>query len=126
MAYAVTDADVAMLRRGLELHNAGDFEALREFIDEDVVMHRFDGPPVQGRDALVQFLYPDIFEYQHVVPVEIEVHGDQLLVKLEIRAKGAASQVELTITGWQVWRIRDGLVVEIANLREEHEARSRL
>jgi ketosteroid isomerase-like protein len=122
----VTDADLARMRHGFELFNAEQFESIGEFVTDDVVMERFDGPPLRGRDALIEFLKPDVFEYQRLFPKEIEVHGDKLLLRLEIHAKGAASEVELTIDGWQVWTLRDGLASHIVNARDEEEARARL
>ena len=126
MPYTVTEDDLARMRRGYELFNAGEFEALREFLSPDVVMERFDGPPLEGADAVIAFLAPDIFEYQRMFPQETEVHGNKVLIRVEIHSKAVASAIELVITGWQLWTVEDGRVAYIVNSRDEAEARARI
>src|SRR3954471_14441748 len=45
----ITEADVERLKRGFELYNAEDFDALREFISPDIVVERVgELPPLEG------------------------------------------------------------------------------
>ena len=126
MTYVVTEHDLARMRRGYDLFNAEQFEALRELMGPDVVMERFDGPPLEGADAIIAFLAPDIFEYQRMFPQDVEVHGNKVLIRVEIHSKATASEIELVITGWQLWTVEDGRVAYIVNSRDEEEARARI
>jgi ketosteroid isomerase-like protein len=121
----ITEADIERMKRGFELYNARDYQALREFVAPDVVIERVGGlPPVHGFEALVALQEPDAFEWQHLHAVDWTINGDRGLVRVRIHAKGAGSGVELDVEGWQVYTLRDGLVVRMQNFLEEADARA--
>src|SRR3954453_12788173 len=121
----VTEEELARIKHGFELYNTGDYDALREFVSADVVMERVgDQPPIRGWDAFRAFQDPDAFEWQQLEPLEWTVNGEKVLIRLRIRAKGAASGVELDTEGWMVWTVRDGVGVHVLNTSDEAEARA--
>jgi len=123
---AVTEDGLARLQHGYDLYNAEDYAALAELMPPDVVFERAGGDLVQGRGAVVAFTKPDAFEYQRVTPLRFEVHGDKVLVHVQIKAKGTSSAIELNVPGWHLWTMRDGVGVHVVFSFDEDEARARL
>jgi ketosteroid isomerase-like protein len=123
---AITEADIERMKEGFALYNRGDFDGLRQFIADDVIVERVgDLHPIQGWSAFrEQILEPDAFEWMRMDPRTWLVNGDKVLLHTEIRAKGAASGIEMEIEGWMVWTASDGIVVRIASFTDEGEARA--
>jgi hypothetical protein len=119
----LTEEELARMQRGFELFNAGDHDALRDFVSPDIVMERVgDLPPIHGWEAFRALQEPDAFEWQTVEPLEWQVNGQKLLIRVRIRSKGAASGVVIDMQGWMVWTYRDGLVVHMINAQDEERA----
>ena len=119
----MTEEDIARMERGFELFNAGDYDGLREFVAPDVVMERVgDFPAVHGWAAFRALQEPDAFEWQTVEPLDWQVNGEKVLIRVRIRSKGAASGVVIDMQGWMVWTVRDGLVVHMINAQDEERA----
>ena len=82
---------------GVEAFNRGDFDRTVESLHPDVVWHRVSEveAPLRGREAVRRFMEPEVFDRQ---------------------------QVEIVSTGWQRWRIRDGLAIEFRYFLDRDEA----
>ena len=106
---------VVMLRDAYDAFNGGDFDAVLEKLHPDIEWHRVAEVEgiVHGRDAVGEFLRPDIFEQQKASIVGITTHGDRLLVHAKFRGSFAGSGIELEQDGWQLWTIRDGLAAKL-------------
>jgi hypothetical protein len=122
----VSEQDLEPLQRGCALFNEGNFDALREFVSADIVVER-DGEAERLRawDELRAFIQPDAFEWQRNDPLDYSVQGDKVLVRIELRARGAGSGIELTIAGWHVWTVKDGLAVHMLSTADDERARER-
>jgi ketosteroid isomerase-like protein len=121
---AITEADVERMQRGFTLYNEGDWDALREFIADDIVVERAgELPPLHGWDAFRQLLEPDAFEWQRMYPQDWTINCDKVVLRVRMHARGAASGLELDILGWQVWTVSDGVVVRIQAFTDEADAR---
>lgn len=119
------DPDIETLRRGYELYNEEQFDALYDLFAPDVVVHRDGGqPPLHGREEVRAFMEPDAFEYQRFDEIELVRNGDKILASLRVHAKGAGSEIELDMRGWHVWTIRDGLASEMLATFDEKKARA--
>ena len=122
----VGDEDIERLNRTYDLFNAEEFDALAEFISPDVVIE-IDGPnpPLRGWAELRAFWEPAAFEWQRLEPESesYEVRGDKVLVRVRVVSKGAASGIEVSAMGWNVWTERDGLVVHMLTTADEAKAR---
>jgi len=119
----VTDEDLARMQRAFELYNEGDYDGLKEFVSPEIVMERVgEMPPIEGWDAFRAFQEPDAFEWQRIEPLDWQVNGEKVLIRIRIRSKGATSGVELDIDGWMVWTVRDGLGVHLLNTQDEERA----
>jgi ketosteroid isomerase-like protein len=118
----VTDT-IATLRRGYELYNAQDFEALVELVAPDIVVERMSGaPPLVGREALKSFAEPDAFEWQRMEPLEFRENGDRVFVRMRLRARGRGSSIVLEQRGYHIWTLRDGVFVHVVTTLDESEA----
>ena len=121
----ITEADVERMKRGFELYNAEEWDALDEYISQDVVVERAGGlPPLYGWDAFRQLQEPDAFAWQRMYPLDWEINGNRALLRVRMHAMGAASGLELELIGWQVWTVRDGLVARIQAFDNEPDARA--
>jgi ketosteroid isomerase-like protein len=121
----ITEDQIEQMQAGFERYNRGDFDGLREFIADDVIVERVSElPTIRGWDAFRQMLEPDAFEWQRLYPRDWEINGDRALLHVSIHAKGAGSGIEMDIDGWMVWTVADGIVVRIASFTEEAEARA--
>jgi ketosteroid isomerase-like protein len=120
----ITEQQIELMQNGFERYNQGDFDGLREYISDDVIINRVgELPSIRGWDAFRQMLEPDAFEWQRIYPRGWETNGDKLLLNVEIHAKGAGSGIEMDIDGWMVWTVADGIVTRIAAFTDEAEAR---
>ena len=111
--------------RGYDLYNSGDWDALMDLFHPDVVVHR-DGnqASLHGRENVRAFMEPDAFEYQMLEPVEMTRSASKVLVRVRIRAKGRASEMELDMPGWHVWTLGDDVVTELLATFDEKKART--
>lgn len=112
--------------RGFDRYNRGDFDALREYIADDVIVDRIaDLPQLHGWDAFRrQLLEPDAFEWIRMHPRSWVINGDRVLLQVDIHAKGAGSGIEMDLERWMVWTVRDDIVTRIASFIEEAAARA--
>lgn len=118
------DKAVADIRAGYEAFSRGDFDASAEFIHPDIVWNRVIGieAALKGRDAVRANLEPDLFAEQQGEVLDAEVIGDCVLVHSSFRAKGAGSGIEITDVAWQLWRVKDGMVIEFTQFTSRDEA----
>src|SRR3954447_16325858 len=121
----ITDEQIELMQQGFERYNEGDFDGLREFIADDVIVDRVGAlPTIRGWEAFRQMVEPDAFEWQRIYPREWEVNGDRAGLHGKIHAKGAGSGIEMDMDGWMVWTVADGIVTRIASFTEEGSARA--
>jgi len=117
---------VEKLRAAFVAFNRGDLESAGEWVDQDVEIGRtpFIDPPARGKEALLEFMRPNMFERQEIELVATEVHGNRILADLILHAVGRGSGVEVSQANFQLFTIRDGTIVkwEVFIDRKEAEA----
>ena len=120
------ESAVEKLRAAFDAFNRGDLESAGEWVDQDVEIGRtpFINPPARGKEALLEFMRPDMFERQEIELVATEVHGNMILADLILHAVGKGSGVEVSQANFQLFTIRDGTFVkwEVFFDRKEAEA----
>jgi ketosteroid isomerase-like protein len=122
------DAEIiAALKSGYEAVNRGDFEALVPLAHPDIEVVRPGGlTPIRGVAEVRTWMQPDAFDEQRVEPLDFEVHGNRVLVRQRVKARGAGSGIELEADSWTVWTLNDeGLVVRGEGYLEHQEAEAR-
>jgi ketosteroid isomerase-like protein len=117
---------IGSLRRIFEAFNRADFDAAMEIAHPEVEFVPPGGQsPLRGADALRAWMEPDAFEEQRIEPVEFRIRGNKILVRLDTRARGARSGIELELDMWVVWTVNDdGLVTRLESflIHEESQA----
>jgi ketosteroid isomerase-like protein len=120
------ESAVEKLRAAFDAFNRGDLESAGEWVDQDVEIGRtpFIDPPARGKEALLEFMRPNMFERQEIELVATEVHGNMILADLILHAVGKGSGVEVSQANFQLFTIRDGTFVkwEVFFDRKEAEA----
>jgi ketosteroid isomerase-like protein len=118
------DNAVAKLREAYDAFNRRDFEAAVSALHPEVEWNRVaevEGT-LHGREAVLQFMQPEVFERQEVEILEISIHGDKILVHSDFLGVAAASGIELRQKGYQLWTIRDGLAAKLEIFLDRAEA----
>ena len=105
---------VEKLRSAFDAINRADIESAGEWIDPEVEIGRtpFIDPPAGGRKAVLEFMRPSMFERQNLEVLSTEIHDDVILVDLVFHAVGKGSGIELRQRNFQLFRIRDGMLVK--------------
>jgi ketosteroid isomerase-like protein len=121
----MTDDRVTRIRAAYDAYNRGDFEAVIEVFHEDVEWHppatSVEPQPLHGRQAVRDYLTPNLFDRQLAEPLEIIDEGDRILVMARSTMRGAGSGLVVEETVFHLWSIDDELVVgfEVFNDRDE-------
>ena len=120
------ESAIEKLRGVFDAVNHDDLEGAGEWIDPDVEIGRtpFLAPPARGKEALLEFLRPNIFERQTTELLSTEVHGNVILADLIFHAKGKGSGIEVSQAVFHLFTMRDGMIVkwEVFLDRKEAEA----
>jgi len=121
---------VAFVRRGYELWNHGDLDAVSEMWSDDVVWQNDPSWPGQtryhGREEVVAFLRDEVAAVIELGDIEVQsvrAFGDELLIKLLARTRGASSHLDIgKVPIFHVARVRDGQVTRIRAFFDEDRA----
>jgi ketosteroid isomerase-like protein len=122
----MSQENVERVRRGLAAYNAGNWMALREFYDPDVVMHHLDGwpepGPSVGRDAVMREIgqLHDSFEVQTAEITNLVDAGDRVVARYLWRGTGRGPETAMEFTF--VFTIRDGKCVHEAHFWDQAAA----
>ena len=123
---------IDLVRRGYALWNAGELEAVAEMWSEDIVWENDPEWPGQtvyrGRAAVVRFLREEVAAVIELGDIEVESiqgSGDELVIKLLARTRGADSHVDIgKVPIFHVTQVRDGRVTRIRAYLDEAAALS--
>lgn len=95
--------------------NQGETEAILDLLHPDIEWvpppTSVEPHPLHGRDAVREYLAPNIFESQTAEPIEIMEHGNRLLVVARVRARGRGSGIEIDQTAYHILTIEGGRAV---------------
>ncbi len=117
-----------LIRAGIEAFNRGDSEAILETLTEDVEWKRVDGLPdgggvLHGREAVREFLKPDVFAAARFEALEMVEGEDVIMVRGVFRATGAASGIVLDVEASTVYKLNDeGLAWRVENWNDRADA----
>ena len=130
MAEARDDELLALIRRGYELWNQGDVNAVSRMWSDDFEWHNDPSWPGQriyyGRDAVVRFLEEEVADIIHLGEIDverIETVGDELVICMWAHTRGQDSHVDIgKVPIFHVARVRDGQVVRVRAFLDEAQA----
>jgi ketosteroid isomerase-like protein len=127
----ITNEELELVRHGYALWNAGDLRALaQECWSFDIEWRNAPEWPgaqeYRGADTVVRFLEEEVVNVIELGEVEIEqleVFGDEVLVRLFARARAHDSQLDIgMIPVFHVAQMRDGRVARVRAYLSEDEA----
>jgi ketosteroid isomerase-like protein len=112
----MSQENVEFVRVGFEAWNAGDMDALRDFLDPDVVQRNPEGwpepGPLVGREAVMRNWEQarELFDTDTVEPISDFIDaGDQVVVRTTWRGAGRGPEAHLEWTF--VVTLRDGRAI---------------
>lgn len=107
-------ANVRLVRRALEVFQAGDRDTLRRLAQPDFTMDltaRVLNPDTyEGHEGIDRFERElrEAWDRLEMEPVEFAERGDTVFVRLTSRLVGRGSGIELESEVGHVWTVRDG------------------
>ena len=118
------------IRSGYALWNAGELESVAEMWSEAIVWQNDPAWPGQttyhGRERVIAFLREEVAEVIELGDIEVEsiqAFGDELVIKLLARTRGADSHLDIgKVPVFHVAKLRDGKVVRIRAYLDEGRA----
>lgn len=121
---------LAFVRRGYDLWNAGDLEAVSRTWTEDFEFHTAPEWPGQrvyrGREEVVRFLRAEVAGVIGLSDIEVEgaaLFGDELVIRLLARTRGHESELDLgKVRVFHVAQLRDGKVTRVRVYLDEQQA----
>jgi ketosteroid isomerase-like protein len=124
------DELLALIRRGYELWNQGDVNAVSRMWSDDFEWHNDPSWPGQrvyyGREAVVRFLEEEVADVIHLGEIDverIERVGDELVICMWAHTRGHDSNVDIgKVPIFHVARVRDGQVVRVRAFLDEAQA----
>jgi ketosteroid isomerase-like protein len=130
VAQARDDELLALIRRGYELWNQGDVNAVSRMWSDDFEWHNDPSWPGQqvyyGRENVVRFLEEEVADIIHLGEIDverIETVGDELVICMWAHTRGQDSHVDIgKVPIFHVARVRDGQVVRVRAFLDEAQA----
>ena len=119
----------ARLRKAIEAYNRGDYEAVVDLGSDDVELQRASRAPesrevVRGREQVLEFFRPQVFDDQRLELGEVEVGPDAILAQTTFTARGRGSGIPVEIESWNVYRVRGDALSRIEIYNDAVEARA--
>jgi ketosteroid isomerase-like protein len=120
--------NVAQVRGYIDAFNRRDLDALIAGAEPDVELHEWPNAPGaethHGPDGLRKAFdnWFEIWEWMHLEIEDITEAGDRVLFTLHQRAKGRGSEIEVSITSFNVYSFRYGKVSRIQLFTEREPA----
>ena len=102
----------------------GDLEAALAYADPDIVWNPVEESAAQGLDAVRGSLgrWKSAWEEYETVHEEFVDMGDRVLVTIRMRGRGRGSGVEVEARLFDVYTLRDGLIVRMDEFSDRSEA----
>jgi ketosteroid isomerase-like protein len=116
------------LRRGYEALGRGDYDAIRELLDPQILLQdRPEAPDARsyrGFEGMLATLRDtsESFEGFRLDPAKFFEHGEKVVVILDMTGRGRTSGVPVEERIAHLWTIRDGLAVELRAFTDPADA----
>jgi ketosteroid isomerase-like protein len=117
------------IQGGIEAFNAGDHDAVLEYLSDDVAWKRIDGLPdtgggwIHGKEAVRAFLKPEVFDLAQIEALEVVERENTVLLHAIFHARGAGSGIEMTTQAYLVYRFtEEGLASRVESWRTRDDA----
>jgi ketosteroid isomerase-like protein len=124
----MSQQNVETARQWLKAVGSVDFDAALALVRSDIeFVPPGDQPAYRGTESIRRWMEPDAFAEQVIEPLDFTVAEDgRILGRQHIRARGAASGIEMDIITWSVWTFDEsGLITRVEVFLPHEEARAR-
>jgi uncharacterized protein len=126
----MSERNADIVRRSFEAFNKGDWDGALSVCHGDIewvnlVERNIDQPAsFHGRDEIRRFWdeFFGVWDSSEMQLVELETHGDQVLLRVHFESHGQASGVPIVLDYFAVYAFRDGLIARIENYSTREEA----
>jgi ketosteroid isomerase-like protein len=123
----MSQENVEILQRDYAAFDRGDFDAILDHIDPDIVIRahpRGDEGTYRGRDGFLRFITEWIEPFDDFTQTaeEFTASGDRVLVRVLQRASGRGSGVPVEARFWLVHQMRDGKAMKLDLYDDEDQA----
>jgi len=122
----MSEENLEIVRRGFTAWSGGDFTAMLQELDPDVVLHvEQAGQGVyRGHEGVIKSLvdWTEDFDDFKVVAEEFLDNGDYVVVRTRQTGSGKSSGAPMEGLFWFVYQMREGKVVRIHVLTTEQAA----
>jgi ketosteroid isomerase-like protein len=130
----VSADNAEIVRNAFEAFNEGDWDrALRDCHDDvewvNLRERNIDQPAsLHGREQIRSFWddFFGIWDSSTMDLVEVEDHGDRVLIGVHFESHGQASGVPIVLDYYAVYEFRDGRIARIENVATREQAEERL
>jgi len=125
----MSQENVEVYRRLVEVWNSGDFDHLAAIHHDDVQVDPPEGwpeaEPIEDLDAWIRQArrLMDSWEEQRIEPDEIKAVGERVFAAFRWVAKGKDSSIELETSMAMIVTVRDGMVARLEFHGDRDEAR---
>ena len=113
----MSQENVDLVRSVGKAFSGGDLEAVRPFVDADIVWHEDPSFPeagvYRGIEAFESYARQFLAEFSeiHYEPQEMIDAGDDVVANMRIWGRGKASGADFELSAWWAITIQDGKVV---------------
>jgi ketosteroid isomerase-like protein len=116
----MSEETVEIVRRFL----IGDVDEAMTYADPDIVWNPIEELPTQGHDAVRASLarWKAEWDDYRVMPEEFMDRGDHVVVTVRLRGRGRGSGVEIDARFYDVYTLRDGMIVRMDQFTERSQA----
>lgn len=126
----MSEANVALLRRGFELFDRGEIDVLLELFDDEAEWAPAIAPilgveALHGKDEIRRFFVRELYEgfdAFRAEPLSFEDYGDHVLVMTHYVGRGESSGLEMDQTFASVYTVRDGKLAAFRDYETRAEA----
>jgi ketosteroid isomerase-like protein len=117
---------IETVRAGYRAFSEGDIDTAVEMLDERIEWHppptSLEPQPLHGRQAVREYLTPNVFAMQTAEPQEFIEEGDRILVVARVWARGRESGLEMEVTSFHLWQVEGDRVVRFRPYDDRGEA----
>ena len=116
----MSQENVEIVRRFLSV----DVDAALPYADPGIVWNPIEELPTQGHDAVRSSLahWKAEWDDYEVMPEEFVDVGDRVVVTVRLHGRGRGSGVEIDARFYDLYTLRDGLIVRMDQFTERSEA----
>jgi ketosteroid isomerase-like protein len=125
----MSEGNIEIVRRAWEAWEREDWEPLYALYHPDIVWDAsaLRGPisgVYHGHEGVRSYFreWLDSFETHEARAEKFSAAGDDVIVGLRLRGRGKTSGVEVEMSRWNLYRIRNGLAIRVELFETEAEA----